>query len=246
VPYDSIEQVWRRAGVPRAAIERLAEADAFRAIRQDRRQGLWQAKGLAGAAPLPLFAAADAREGAFGAEGAEPAAALRALSAGREVVEDYRATQLSLRGHPLAFLRARLHAMGLVRCADLPHIANGRNVEVAGVILVRQRPGSAQGVLFITIEDETGIANGILWPDRFAIYRRQVMASSMVALRGRVQKEGRVIHLICDRVVAHDDLLRSVGNEGAPALSVPAPGLAAWAQSGEEEPLIPIRSHDFH
>src|SRR3546814_11786397 len=94
------------------------------------------------------------------------------MTEGREVVEDYRTLQLSLRAQPLSFLREELDGMGIVRCAELPHIRDGRNIEVAGVILVRQRPGSAKGVLFVTIEDETGIAIGILWPDRFDIYRR--------------------------------------------------------------------------
>src|SRR3546814_6015850 len=98
--------------------------------------------------------------------------------------------------------------MGVVRCADLGQIRDGRNIEVAGVILVRQRPGSAKGVLFVTIEDETGIANGILWPDRFDIYRRQVLPASMIAIRGRLQKEGAVINIIWDRITDHDAILR--------------------------------------
>ncbi|RYD42111.1 MAG: DNA polymerase III subunit alpha, partial [Sphingomonadales bacterium] len=210
LPYDCVEDVWRRAGVPRAAIERIAEADGFACLSEDRRQGLWKVRGL-GEAPLPLFAAADAREACFSPEGLEPETILRQMTEGREVVEDYRTLQLSLRAHPLSFLRDELDAMGIVRCADLSHIRDGRNIEVAGVILVRQRPGSAKGVLFVTIEDETGIANGILWPDRFEIYRRPVMSASMIAIRGRLQKEGEVIHIICDRVVDHDALLRSLG-----------------------------------
>jgi DNA polymerase III alpha subunit len=159
--YESVEEVWRRAGVPRAAIKRLAEADAFHCIAEDRRQGLWKVKGL-GEAPLPLFAAADAREGGFSPEGLEPRVTLQPLTDGREVVEDYRSLQLSLRAHPLSFLREQLAAEKVVRCGDLASIRDGRHVEVAGVILVRQRPGSARGVLFITIEDKTGVANGIL------------------------------------------------------------------------------------
>lgn len=139
-----------------------------------------------------VFAAADAREACFSPEGLEPATSLRPMTEGREVIEDYRTLQLSLRAHPLSFLREKLDRMGIVRCADLASIRDGRNIEVAGVILVRQRPGSAKGVLFVTIEDETGIANGILWPDRFEIYRRQVMSASMIAIRGRLQKEGEV------------------------------------------------------
>ncbi|AMG75542.1 error-prone DNA polymerase [Sphingopyxis granuli] len=245
LPYDCVEDVWRRAGVPRAAIERIAEADGFACLAEDRRQGLWKVRGL-GEAPLPLFAAADARESSFSPEGLEPATALRPMTEGREVVEDYRTLQLSLRAHPLSFLREELDAMGIVRCADLPHIRDGRNIEVAGVILVRQRPGSAKGVLFVTIEDETGIANGILWPDRFDIYRRPVMSASMIAMRGRLQKEGEVIHIICDRIVDHDAMLRNVGRSD---LSI-APGRGDGARNGggpdSREPALRIRSHDFH
>lgn len=265
-PYASVEEVWRRAGVPRAAIERLAEADAFACIAQDRRQGLWKVKGL-GEAPLPLFAAADAREGRFSAEGMEPTVALQPMTDGREVVEDYRSLQLSLRAHPLSFLRPQLHAMKIVRCADLRSIRDGRNVEVAGVILVRQRPSSAKGVLFVTIEDETGVANGILWPDRFEIYRRQVMSSSMIALRGRLQKEGEVIHIICDRIIDHDDMLRSIARtdfsvapgrgDGASHGGGPDPRSPAllrgrtlasplYATAADQAEILPIRSHDFH
>jgi len=266
-PYGSVEEVWRRAGVPRAAIERLAEADAFRCLAEDRRQGLWKVKGL-GEAPLPLFAAADAREARFSPEGREPPVALKAMTEGREVVEDYRSLQLSLRAHPVSFLREDLGAMGVVRCADLASLPGGRHVEVAGVVLVRQRPGSAGGVLFVTIEDETGIANGIVWPDRFETYRRQIMSASMIALRGRLQKEGEVIHVIADRIVDHDAMLRRIGERH---FSV-APGRGDGASSGngpdardpgrrdrgmelasrqgrsviQPDQIVPIRSHDFH
>ena len=189
------------------------------------------------------------------------------MTEGREVVEDYRSLQLSLRNHPLSFLRSQLEAMRIVRCADLRSIRDGCNVEVAGVILVRQRPGSAKGVLFVTIEDETGVANGILWPNRFEVYRRQVMSASMIALRGRLQKEGEVIHIICDRITDHDDMLRSIGRQ---AFSV-APGRGDGASHGggpdprdprfprgrtlsppfadsvgDTADIIPVRSHDFH
>ncbi len=264
--YESVEEVWRRAATPRAAIERLAEADAFHCIAENRRQGLWKVKGL-GEAPLPLFAAADGREAKFSPEGLEPSVSLRPMTDGREVVEDYRSLSLSLRGHPLQFLRAELDAMRIVRCADLASIRDGRNIEVAGVILVRQRPGSAKGVLFVTIEDETGIANGILWPDRFEIYRRQVMSASMIAMRGRLQKEGEVIHIICDRIIDHDDMLRSIGRtaftvapgpgDGATNGGGPHPrdptfprgrtlGAPPFGTVAEQEEILRIRSHDFH
>lgn len=190
--------MWRRSGVPPSAIEKLADADAFHALRHDRRQALWRVRGL-GEKPLPLFAAADAREGLAGEEGAEEAVTLKALTEGREVVEDYRTFQLSLRAHPLSFLRDDLRRRGVVSAADLERIKDGRHVEVAGIMLVRQKPGSAKGILFMTIEDETGVANGILWPDRFEAQRRTVLSSAMVGLKGRLQKEGIVTHIIIDK-----------------------------------------------
>ncbi|MBB4087553.1 error-prone DNA polymerase [Sphingomonas carotinifaciens] len=214
-PYESVEDVWRRSGAQRAAIEKLADGDAFHGFGADRRQGLWKVRGL-GEAPLPLFAAADRMALTHSAEGNEPDVALRPLTDGREVIEDYRNLQLSLRAHPLSFVRDELTRRGVRRCADLAGIRDGRHVEVAGIILVRQKPGSAKGVLFITIEDETGIANGILWPDRFEAQRRTVMSASMVGLKGRVQKEGEVIHIICDRIIDHGDLLTTVGDMSFP------------------------------
>ncbi|WP_419826226.1 error-prone DNA polymerase [Sphingomonas sp.] len=240
-PYESVDDVWRRAGTPRAAIERLAEADAFHALGDDRRQGLWKVRGL-GETPLPLFAAADSREAATSAEGIEPNVALRPLTAGREVVEDYAALQLSLRAHPLTFLRQELSARRVRRCADLEQVRDGTRVEVAGIILVRQKPGSAKGVLFLTIEDETGIANGIIWPDRFEAQRRTVMSAAMIGIRGRVQREGEVIHVISETIVDYTDMLRRVGDmdfqhrtgrgDGARHSGTPDRGDAGYKQGG--------------
>ena len=122
------------------------------------------------------------------------------MAAGRQVVEDYRATGLSLRRHPVSFLRDELAGSRIVRCADLMTIRDGRRVEVAGIVLVRQRPGSARGVLFVTIEDETGHANLILWPSVFEAQRRLVLSASMIACRGKLQREGEVIHVIAEHL----------------------------------------------
>jgi error-prone DNA polymerase len=184
-PFASVEDVWRRSGVPLAALEKLADSDAFASLGIDRRQALWQVRGL-GEAPLPLFAAADA----LAAESVEPPVALTPMTGGREVVEDYRSVQLSLRAHPLAFLRPELERRGIVRCADLARIRDGRKVEVAGIILVRQRPGSTN-VTFVTIEDETGIANAIIWSDRFEAQRRTVMSAAMVSIRGTLRRKAK-------------------------------------------------------
>ena len=265
--FESVEDVWRRSGVQRAAIEKLADADAYHAFGADRRQGLWKVRGL-GEAPLPLFAAADRAAQGFSAEGVEPDVALRPLTDGREVVEDYRALQLSLRAHPLTFLRDELTRRGVTRCGDLATIRDGRHVEVAGIVLVRQKPGSAKGVLFLTIEDETGIANGILWPDRFEAQRRTVMSASMIGMKGRVQKEGEVTHVICDRIIDHGDLLHRVGEMSFPHRTgrgdagqhpgspdrgdkgwSPNPRSCYWpphADGMDPEDAVRVKSRDFH
>ncbi len=208
-PYSSVEEAWRRAGVPAAALERLAEADAFRGIGLDRRQALWQVRGLAGSV-LPLFAAADAGR-LPRPELVEAPVPLAPMREGQEVVEDYRSVGLSLRQHPVTFLRAALRERGMVTCGELAHLRDGRRVAVPGIVLVRQKPGSAKGVMFITIEDETGVANLILWPDRYARQRRLVLSAGMIACHGRVQREGEVVHVITDRLEDLTDLLRSVG-----------------------------------
>jgi error-prone DNA polymerase len=254
-PFASIEDVWRRSAVPLAELEKLADADAFRSLGVDRRQALWQVRGL-GEAPLPLFAAA---------EGKEPNVALKPLTEGREVVEDYRALQLSLRAHPLAFLRPELDRRGVTRCGDLAHIRDGKPVTVAGVVLIRQRPGSAKGVLFITIEDETGIANAILWPDRFEAQRRIVLAASMIGIKGVVQKEGEIVHVITARMEDMTPLLHSVGEREFPHRPSPADGakfsgpdprhkakrpaeLESAAGRAVQDPAgtIRVRSRNFH
>ncbi len=209
--YRSVEEIWRRADIPSAALERLAEADAYRGIGLDRHGALWAVKGLADGA-LPLFAAADAGRRPQ-PEVVEQPMALTPMKDGREVVEDYRSVGLSLRRHPVSFLRAALQARGMVTCAGLSHVRDGRRVAVPGIVLVRQKPGSAKGVMFITVEDETGVANLILWPDRFERQRRLVLSAGMIACHGRVQREGEVVHVVTERLEDLTDLLRSVGDQ---------------------------------
>jgi error-prone DNA polymerase len=202
--YRSIEDMWRRSRVPVASLERLAEADAFRTLGLDLRQALWTIRGLSDTR-LPLFDDLPAEPDA------EPAVALAAMTAGRQVVEDYRSTGLSLRRHPVSFLRRDLAARRIIRCSDLLTVRDGKRVEVAGIILVRQRPGSARGVLFVTVEDETGHANLILWPSVFEAQRRLVLSASMIACRGKLQREGEVLHFIAEHLTDLSDLLRGVG-----------------------------------
>jgi error-prone DNA polymerase len=196
--------MWRRLHVPVASLERLAEADAFLTLGPGRRQALWTIRGLSDTR-LPLF------DGVPAEPDAEPAVALAAMTAGRQVVEDYRSTGLSLRRHPVSFLRQDLAARRIIRCSDLLTVRDGKRIEVAGIILVRQRPGSARGVLFVTIEDETGHANLILWPSVFEAQRRLVLTASMIACRGKLQREGEVLHVVAEHLTDLSDLLRGVG-----------------------------------
>jgi error-prone DNA polymerase len=263
-PFVSIEDVWRRSRVKPAALERLARADAFQALGLNRRQALWAIKGL-GQVPLELFSAADRAQEAIVPESREQPVTLAPLTAGREVVEDYRATQLSLRAHPVSFLRERLAAQGMKRCGDLMRMKDGARVAVAGLILVRQRPGSAKGVVFVTLEDETGIANAVLWADRFEAHRRTVMSATMLAIQGRVQREGIVIHLVAESLTDLTPMLREVGEIDLPRMTAPGDGAthggtidprdrkvdwpsqrAAEAWRSRSEDMIPVRSRDFH
>jgi error-prone DNA polymerase len=243
-PFDSIEDVWRRSGVPVAALERLAEADAFASFGLDRRQALWQVRGL-GEKPLPLFLFADARD-------REPEVMLNPMTDGREVVEDYRSIQLSLRAHPLAFLRPELDRRGIRRCSDLPRIKDGTRIRLSGLVLIRQRPGTTN-VTFLTIEDETGIANIILWQQRFQAQRRIVMAAPMIGVTGLVQREGEVIHIIGEHLEDFSGLLHSVGRMRFPHHFGPAD--AATNGGGRDprdgprplpEETIRVKSRDFH
>ena len=209
-PYASVEEIQRRAGVGAGALDRIGQANAFASIAPSRRAGLWEVKGLA-SAPLPLFAAADERDRQLRAEASEPAVPLPAMTEGQEVVEDYRTTGLSLRAHPLAFLRDELARRAMAPCARLRDMKDGRWVNLAGLVLVRQKPGSAKGVMFITLEDETDIANLVVWPDLFEKHRRVVLGSSMIGVRGRVQREGEVIHVVAQRLEDMSGLLASVG-----------------------------------
>ena len=214
-PFTSVDDLWHRAGVPVAALTRIAEADGFRpAFGLARREALWAIRRLRDE-ELPLFAAASTREGQTVSEVSEPVVTLRPMTLGREVVEDYGHTGLSLRRHPVSFLRDDLRKRRIVSCAEAMGSRDRRWLEAAGIILVRQRPGSAKGVLFVTLEDETGIANLVVWQKVFEQYRRAILSSSMIAVKGRIQREGEVVHLVAHRVVDLSQDLASVGERGA-------------------------------
>jgi len=256
-PYRDVEDLRARTGLGIDQIERLAEADAFRSTSLDRRQALWQARGLAKAADLPLFAHAEARE-----QGSEAEADLPDMPLPEHVVSDYQTLRMSLKAHPLRFLRDDLAARGVVPCRRLKEIADGVRVSVAGLVLVRQRPGSAKGVVFLTLEDETGIANAIIWPPVFERQRPVVMGARLMIVTGPMQKEDGVRHVVADRLedasatllhLSHDHLVppltrsdevvRPVDPERDHASRLPPHRPAGHPR--EAKNLLP-RSRDFH
>ena len=127
---------------------------------------------------------------------------------GEQVIEDYRYLSLSLKAHPVSFLRADFARQGIVQSRDLPKVANGQMVTIAGLVLVRQRPGSANGVIFMTLEDETGVATAIVWRKKFEKYRAIVMGARLVKIRGRLQSESGVIHVVVDHI---EDMTPALG-----------------------------------
>jgi error-prone DNA polymerase len=230
--YASIEGLQAALTLPRNALERLAEADAFRSLELDRRAALWAVRTLEGTshrkaaartatdrrahlleAPLPLFAF-HADDGLFRAE---PAVSLPGMAASEHVAEDYAATGLSLKGHPVAFFRARLARIGAIPARDHhdeTRVPNNARVTVAGLVLTRQRPGTAHGTVFLTLEDETGIANVIVWAKVFEAHRAVAMGARFLAVRGRVQRQGRVVHLLAERFRDLTAELRSLREGG--------------------------------
>ena len=181
----------RGGGVSRRGLELLAEADAFRSQGLDRRQALWAVKGLAGEweadAKAPLLLRQRQRE---------EQVQLPFMSDSQHVAEDYRTTSLSLKGHPVAFFREALAGRQVVPCSALTSARDRRRLSVAGLVTVRQRPGTAKGVVFMTLEDETGIANVVVWRDTFEKHRRTVMSAAFLIVHGQVQRAGDVIHLV--------------------------------------------------
>jgi error-prone DNA polymerase len=207
-----VDDVWKRSGASSASLIRLAEADAFRpCLGLSRRQALWAIQALRDE-PLPLFAAAAEHEAAPVPEIQEPLVPLRPMAAGREVVEDYRHAGLTLRAHPMSFLRDELARDGTVTCGSANALRDGKRAKIAGLVLVRQKPGSAKGVMFITLEDETGIANLVIWPSLFEKKRRVILSARAMVVKGCVQREGDVIHIVGHDVSDLSPLLDTVGD----------------------------------
>jgi error-prone DNA polymerase len=244
--YRDVPDLWRRGGVSRACLEKLASADAFRSLGLDRRQALWEVRGLPKEIPLPLFDHADAAE-----TGAEVSVTLPVMPLSEHVVNDYRTLRLSLKAHPMSFLRERVRQARIAACADLKQARDGAWVSVAGVVLVRQRPGSAQGVVFMTIEDETGIANSVIWPKVLERERKVVMGARLVVVHGRVQRHEDIIHVVAARLEDRSDWLRLLTEDGeslstalANADEVKRPDPGSWRSSREEDTSLPLAPAD--
>jgi len=234
-PFASIDDFWRRSRLPAETLVRLAEADAFLpSMGLSRRAALWAIRGLRDE-PLPLFAAAAERAAESVPELAEPAVALRPMASGGEVVEDYGHVGLTLRAHPASFLREGLTRRCFLSCAEAVRLKDGQTVETAGIVLVRQRPGSAKGVIFVTIEDETGIANLVVWRKIFLAHRPIVMGAPMIGVKGHVQREGEVVHIVARQIVDLSADFATIGRRGEEGLE----------GAGHTE-AIRVRSRDFH
>ncbi len=242
--YPDVESLWRRAGLHPDALERLAEADAFAGLGLTRRDALWAAKALKAPAPLPLF-------GPDGEGGIEPTVTLPQMTLGQEVIEDYLSLRLSLRAHPMELLRSRLPE-------SLPHDrlaeAKGR-ITVTGLVITRQRPGTASGVIFLTLEDETGTANVVVWKKVYETFRKAVIAGRLVRVSGRIERDGPVTHLIAERVEDVSHLLATLGrpvmidtNDGrADEAKLPAGGsIRSTARHPREQARKLFPSRDFH
>jgi error-prone DNA polymerase len=246
-PYRSVEELSSRGRVRVHAIQRLAAADAFRSMGLDRRAALWDSRALRQAPDLPLFAYAETHD-----EGSESEPAqLPAMPLSEHVVNDYQTIRLSLKAHPLDFLREHYTAQKFITAEQLKSIKDGKRLSIAGLVLIRQRPGSAKGVVFITIEDETGIANLVVWPDVFEKQRKIVMGARLMAVHGIAQKDedDGVIHVVARRLEDHSHMLRHLSEDimtaplsrgDAPGAMRPPPG-----RHPRDVEVIP-KSRDFH
>jgi error-prone DNA polymerase len=208
--FDNVSQLQRRAGLSLKVLERLAAGDAFRSMKGvngclDRRQALWAVKALTGGVALPLFSYANEQE-----MGDEPAVTLPQMPLSEHVVNDYQTLRLSLKAHPLSFMRTGLRHVGAISAHQVERTKNGAKIIYGGAVLVRQRPGTAKGVMFMTLEDETGVVNAIVWPKIMEKYRHVIMASRLIMIKGTLQKAEGVTHLIADELYNISEVLNDL------------------------------------
>ena len=208
-PFTSLEDFARDTALPKRALILLADADAFRSIGLDRRTALWAVRRLPDDVPLPLFETADARE-----QPDEQAQPLPLMPLAEHVVADYQTIRLSLKGHPMQFLRSKFERERVIPCASVSDTRDRQYVRCAGVVLVRQRPGSAKGVVFMTLEDETGIANIVVWPKVMERFRKEVMGARLVLVEGYIQSSPeKVVHLVAERLFDRSRDLMGLAND---------------------------------
>jgi error-prone DNA polymerase len=194
--YADVDSLARRTRMPQRMLRVLADADCFRSIGIQRRDALWAARRLSDPNTLPLFAAAGEPD-----MGDEPDAQLPPMSLGEHIAVDYQTARLSLKGHPMEWLRGMFRSEGISSCAELGAQRNGSRGRVAGVVLVRQRPGKGNAI-FITLEDETGITNAVLWARTFEMFRKEVMGARLLLIEGKVQRSPEnVVHLMATRII---------------------------------------------
>jgi error-prone DNA polymerase len=199
-PYKSLDDFARRTRLTQAIITRLAEADAFGSLALDRRAALWESLGQERKVrDMPLLA---------GLEDDEPAAALPPLPLIEQVLADYRTSGLSLKAHPVSFFRRKLHECRVTPAGELASIADGRHVSVAGIVLLRQRPGTAKGITFVTLEDETGVANLVIRPEIWERYYAIARRSPAWIAHGKLESKESVIHVVVNRL---EDLSARLG-----------------------------------
>lgn len=245
--YIEPQDLWLRAGLGPAVLERLADADAFNIMGLTRRDALWAVRAIRAPRPLPLFA--DPLDG----EGLrEPAVTLPPMHLGEEVVEDYVALRLTLRAHPMEILRPNMP--GLTAHHHLAKAPQARTM-VCGLVITRQRPGTASGVIFLTLEDETGVCNVVVWPKVYEAFRRAVMGGRLLRVTGRLQREGIVVHLIAETVEDVSYRLSDLGHPLDSAVGITRPQAdeaprpartPARAMHPREQAKRLFPSRDFH
>ena len=244
--YQDPESVWLRAGIAPSVLERLAEADAFIGMGLTRRDALWQVRAIRAPKPLPLFADPLSGENIH-----EPEVHLPTMHLGEEVVEDYISIRLTLRAHPMELLRPMIP--DLTPHDRLP-VAPLKRTSVCGLVITRQRPGTASGVVFLTLEDETGVSNVVVWPTVYKRFRRVVMGGRLLRVTGRLEREGIVVHLIAEHIEDLSHKLSELGHPRDDAVGItqpqaddaPRPRHKAAAHHPREQAKRLFPSRDFH
>ncbi|MFL5265679.1 MAG: error-prone DNA polymerase [Stellaceae bacterium] len=239
--YSDMDDLIRRAHLPKRALIILAEADSLQSAGIDRREALWAVRRIADAGELPLFAARSVEE-----QPPEEIAPLPPMPLGEHVLTDYQMLRLSLRAHLMQFLRGLFRAEGVWTCDDIAQATDGEAARCAGIVLVRQMPGDA-GVIFITLSDETGVANVVVWPRVFEKFRREVMGARLLLIAGKVQRSAEgVVHLVAERIFDRSDELDRLSEDDMPGPSFRSRAAANHVHSHPRNIRVVPQSRDFH